>query len=60
MLSINTEKQISRAETRSEERNQDQEIQRKQDKTGEIAEPRKLAKERKINKRIKAERKEKV
>ena len=40
MLGINTEIQIPRLETRPEERNQDQEIQRKQDKRREIAEPR--------------------
>ena len=56
MLSINTENQIPRAENlntknqihragkRTEERNQDQEIRRKQYKKGEIAEPRKLTK----------------
>jgi len=44
MLSINKEKQIPRKETKLEERNQYQELQEKQDKWREIAEPRKLAK----------------
>jgi len=61
MLIINIEKQIPRAETKSEERNQDQEIQEKQIKRGrEIAELMKLRKERKINKKMKTERKEKL
>ena len=46
MLIINTEKQIPRAETKSEERNQGQEVQEKQIKRGrEITESMKLAKE---------------
>ena len=60
MLIINTEKQIPRAETKSEERNQGQEVQEKQIKRGrEITESMKFAKEGKINKTMKTERKEK-
>ena len=36
MLSINTEKEILRAETKLEERNQGQEIQKKQEKGRKI------------------------
>ena len=59
-MSEDTEKQVPRVETKSEERNWDQEIRRKQDNRRIIAEPRKLVKERKINKRMKTERKGKV
>ncbi len=47
MLIINIEKQIPRAETKSEERNQDQEIRRKQDQRREVTELRKLDKSKK-------------
>ena len=41
-----TEKQVPRVETKSEERSRDQEIRRKQDKRRGIAESRKLVKEK--------------
>ena len=47
-------------ETKLKERNQDKEIRRKQDKKRGITEPRKLVKEIKINKKIKAVRKGKI
>ena len=55
-----TETQVSRVETKPEERNQDKEIRRKEDKRRVIDESRKLVKERKFNKRMSFERKGKV